>query len=242
MPVSPSIMKLSEREEACLECDHRARSICAELSDRDLRRLSARVSHHGVKAGQAIVRQGEACDLFYVITSGSFRVVRSLADGRRQILGFLLAGDMLSPPGEGDAAHSVEALEESEVCQFTPAELKGMARIAPNLERRLRENCRHELHRAEDHIVLLGQARAEERVLAFLQALARHPANQSAGQEHINLHLSMSRQDIADYLGLRLETLSRTLNLLKKQNKILHLEGRHLVLSPPRDEDFWFQL
>lgn len=187
--------------------------------------VSQTMAHLSIKEGQALIEEGAESEYLYVVVSGSFRMVRLMEDGRRQIVGFSFPGEFL---GMSEAVHndySAEALEPSLICRFSHAFLDEMSERHPGIKNRLIAKGRTELHKAQDHIVILGKQNAEERVMTFLRMLSR----QFGSKE---IYLSMSRQDIADYLGLRLETLSRTLTKLKKSGDIVTLEGRMVEISP----------
>ncbi|RFB01436.1 hypothetical protein DX908_14180 [Parvularcula marina] len=209
----------------CALCDARERSVCAELTTEEMKEVSQTMAHLPVKEAQTLIKEGEGSEFLFVVVSGSFRMVRMLEDGRRQIVGFAFPGDYI---GMGEAVendYSVEALEPSLVCRFSQKYLDEMAGRHVGIKDRLIAKGRTELHKAQDHIVILGKHNAEERVMTFLHMLRK----QLGGDE---IYLSMSRQDIADYLGLRLETLSRTLTKLKKSGDIAKLEGRIVELIP----------
>lgn len=175
------------------------------------------------------MEEGEANDSLYVIVQGSFRLSKYLEDGRRQITGFLFPGDFIGVRATEQSAYTAEALEDSRVCHFPHKFLDSIAADCPGVKDRLIARGQTEYHKAQDHIVLLGKKTAEERVESFLLMIAK--AN---GGEHKNAAetpLPMPRQDIADYLGLRLETLSRTLASLKKKGAIREISRHSVVLA-----------
>ncbi len=211
----------------CSVCEVRKTSICAELGADDMKIVANTMAHHSVREGQAIVKQGEPNEKLYVIVSGTFRLVRMLSDGRRQITGFLFPGDFLGLNASHDSVHSAEALEPGLVCRFSHSYLDEMSRKYPGIKDRLLARGHTEMNKAEDHIVLLGKTNAEERVLSFLSMIAKKCPKYDSGR----IFLPMPRQDIADYLGLRLETLSRTLASLKKQHRLQEVSGRYVVVG-----------
>lgn len=209
----------------CRLCDLRERSVCAELSSEEMKVVSQTMAHLPVKEGQTIIEYDQRSEFLYVVVSGSFRMVRLMEDGRRQIVGFAFPGDYLGMSEAVANDYSAEALEPSLVCRFSHAYLDEMSERHVGIKNRLIAKGRTELHKAQDHIVILGKQNAEERVMTFLRMLAKETRRDE-------IYLSMSRQDIADYLGLRLETLSRTLTKLKKAGDILRLEGRVVEIAP----------
>ena len=182
-----------------------------------------------VPRGKAIMLEDEPNDTLYVVASGSFRLSKTLEDGRRQVTGFLFKGDSAGVRSTESNAYSAEAIEDSTVCYFAHRFLDEVARDSPGIKDRLIARGQTEYHKAQDHIVLLGKRTAEERVMSFLQLVAR-TIGEDAGAGRRLAPLPMSRQDIADYLGLRLETLSRTLAALKKDRRIEDLTLRSVVI------------
>lgn len=183
-----------------------------------------------VAKGRALMEEGEPNDSLYILVQGSFRLSKHLEDGRRQITGFLFPGDFVGVRPTDASAYTAEALEDSRVCHFPHKFLDAIAADCPGVKDRLIARGQTEYHKAQDHIVLLGKKTAEERVESFLRmvenSIGRHASGESA-----TTPLPMPRQDIADYLGLRLETLSRTLAGLKKKGAIRELSRHSVVLA-----------
>ncbi len=207
-------------------CNVRDQSICGELDNQEIAEISKTMAHRPVKEGKAIIAEGEPNDSLYVIVDGSFRLVRHLEDGRRQVVGFLFSGDFLGLHPSKASFHTAEALEPSMVCRFPHEYLDEASRKFPGIKDRLLMRGRNEMEKAEEHIVLLGKKTAEERVMSFLDVLRER----SDGVDE-TVFLSMSRQDIADHLGLRLETLSRTLAGLKKRGELVEVSGRRVKFA-----------
>ncbi|MEM9170091.1 MAG: cyclic nucleotide-binding domain-containing protein [Pseudomonadota bacterium] len=218
-----------ERPEACNVCDLRERSICADLGPRELAIVDKTMARRSVQKDAAIMSEGEPNANLYVIVRGSFRLVKILEDGRRQITGFLFPGDFAGVRATEESAYTAEALEDSFVCAFPHRFLDEAAREAPGVKDRLIARSQTEYHRAQEHIVLLGKRTAEERVETFLTRLAETIGRE--GDDGVDTPLPMPRQDIADYLGLRLETLSRTLASLKKRAVIRDLTRQSVTVA-----------
>ena len=222
--------KAPRRPAACDLCDVRERSICAELSVRELIQVEKTMARRTVEKGRALMEEGEPNDSLYVLVQGSFRLSKHLEDGRRQITGFLFPGDFVGVRSTAASAYTAEALEDSRVCHFPHRFLEAIAADSPGVKDRLIARGQTEYHKAQDHIVLLGKKTAEERVESFLRMVAKSiGVNDEEG--YASTPLPMPRQDIADYLGLRLETLSRTLAGLKKKGAIRALSRHSVVLS-----------
>lgn len=221
--------KLGGSAHFCAICDIRSKSICAEMTDDEIRVISRTMAHHAVSEGQTLIKQGEVSDHLYVVISGSFRLVTLLADGRRQITGFVFPGDFLGASATGESPVTAEALEPGLVCRFSQDFLAEMSGRHPGIKDRLISRAETELTRARNHIVVLGKQSAEEKVLTFLQMMKQ--ARRGRDRETDRIFLPMPRQDIADYLGLRLETLSRTLAALKKSGMLAGVSGRFVDIS-----------
>ena len=214
----------------CDICDVRKASICVEFGPREMRHAEQTMARRVVARKHAIMAEGEPNDSLFVVVEGSFLLSKYLEDGRRQVTGFIFKGDLLGVRPTSESAYTAEALEESLVCTFSHNYLDEVSKTAPGVKDRLIARGQTEYHCAQDHIVLLGKKTADERVASFFKLLAK-----SIGVERedgrIEAPLPMSRQDIADYLGLRLETLSRTLGVLKKKGVIERISRNAVVLS-----------
>lgn len=209
-------------------CGVRERSICADLAPRELALVEKTIARRQVAGGKPIMAEGEPNDSLYVVVRGSFRLSKLLEDGRRQVTGFLFPGDFVGVRATAANAYTAEALEQSLVCFFPHKFLDDAAVASPGIKDRLIARGQTEYHKAQDHIVLLGKKTAEERVLAFIDLMDRMIGEQ-ANEGLRRVPLPMPRQDIADYLGLRLETLSRTLKLLKNDGRLREV-SRHEVV------------
>lgn len=206
----------------CGLCSVRKNSVCEFLDPEEMNEVSSTMAHLPVKEGETVVAEGEVSENLYVIVSGTFRLVRLMDDGRRQVIGFAFPGDYLGSPDKIEMSYSAESLEPGLICRFPHGYLTEKSERHTEIKDRLISNGQMELRKAQDHIVLLGKATAEERVIEFLKSIANR-ANHNLSEE---FYLPMSRQDIADYLGLRMETLSRTLTALRKNGILTAVSGR----------------
>lgn len=234
MPVSLSATEnclAPKRPPSCDLCTVRERSICADLSPRELAQVEKTMARRTVAKGRRLMEESEPNDSLYVLVQGSFRLSKHLDDGRRQITGFLFPGDFIGVRPTEESAYTAEALEDSHVCHFPHTFLDAIAADCPGVKDRLIARGQTEYHKAQDHIVLLGRKTAEERVESFLRLVAKSIGERDADGFEAT-PLPMPRQDIADYLGLRLETLSRTLATLKKKGVIRGLTRHHVLLRP----------
>jgi CRP/FNR family transcriptional regulator, anaerobic regulatory protein len=180
-------------------------------------------------AGQTIVVEGEPRSHGFRVLSGAVRLVKGLADGRRQLIEFLVAGEYFGLVGAGQYAYSVEAIVPSKLARYPSAKLDAAVRANPALAERLLELARTDLERAHAQMLLLGRKTAEEKIASFLLALARRQGDR-ANPARV-LHLPMSRQDMADYLGLTIETVSRTLTRLRQDALIALPSPQQVILQ-----------
>lgn len=219
-----------ERPRTCDLCDVRERSICADLGPREFVHVEKTMARRHVTKNKALMIEGEPNESLYVVVDGAFRLSKVLEDGRRQVTGFLFKGDFAGVRATDSSAYTAEALEESTVCYFPHRYLDEIAIDAPGIKDRLIARGQTEYHKAQDHIVLLGKKTAEERVVSFIKMIDRLIGSDAgAGRRHVPL--PMPRQDIADYLGLRLETLSRTLAALKQDGWLAELARHYVVIE-----------
>jgi CRP/FNR family transcriptional regulator, anaerobic regulatory protein len=192
---------------------------CGEAPDalelRELQRLATQVYFH---ARKTIFSEGEAANSVSGLSQGVVRLYKMLPDGRRQILAFALPGDFLGMPLADRHKFSADAIGEVALCRFSRDDLTKFIRSSPSIMRLLIEFSIRELDMAQDHLLLLGNGSAEEKVAVFLVSWRNRLARLSAFSETVPL--PMRRQDIADFLGLKLETVSRTLAKLEQKNVI----------------------
>jgi CRP/FNR family transcriptional regulator, nitrogen fixation regulation protein len=166
---------------------------------------------------------GEPAEYLYQVISGTIRTSRFLIDGRRQIGGFYLRGDIFGLDAGDEHAYSAEAVVDSRVAVIKRSAVIGLAARDAEIARQLWTLTWHELARAQDHMLLLVKS-AHERVAGFLLEMA----SRSPGRDEIEL--PMLRQDIADYLGLTIETVSRTLTNLETEAAIALPSSRRIVM------------
>ena len=203
---------------ACDGCGARPLSVCGSIDDADLGRLDALAEHVALTAGQALIREGDEAKHVFNITSGSVRVYKLLPDGRRQITGFLFAGDFLGLATGQTYVFSAEAIEPVTACRFRKSDYRTLIRETPALEAALLDRATHELAAAQNQMLLLGRKTALERIATFLLDLPGHDPARATTEGLVRL--PMTRSEIADYLGLTIETVSRVLTKLKTSGVI----------------------
>ncbi len=225
---------LSERPDtsACQMCEVRGRGLCSTLSDTELDALALISERVKLSSAQIFIEEDAPARYFYNVTSGMVKLYRSLPDGRRQITGFAGPGHFLGLAAVKTYGFGAETIEDSRVCRFSRTDFSRITQQYPNLERRLLAEASHELVIANDQMLLLGRKTARERVASFLLARLEEDFGRVI-PEMPQLHLPMIRNDIADFLGLTVETVSRTLSWMRKENMILSGRDHSITIMAP---------
>ena len=216
--IKPASSAMACLPEPCAGCAARILSVCDALDDSDLGRLAEITSVQDVARHQVFVTEGDTANHFFNITEGTVKVYKLLPDGRQQITGFLFAGDFLGLSFLDKYGCSAEAITEVRCCRFARKQFAALLADFPEMERRLLNIASNELVAAQDQMVLLGRKNAREKVSTFLLMLSRRAVH--AGRTADPVILPMTRTEIADYLGLTVETVSRTFTELKKDGVI----------------------
>lgn len=207
----------------CHDCGARHVGMCDALPDDELQLLARVAQRMTVAPGKQFIEETQPAAHFYNITSGTVRVSKSLPDGRRHIIGFMSAGQFLGLGVSGQFAFTAESLDEVQICRFNRKSLTETFLELPALERRLLDITVHELTIAHDQMLLLARKTAQERVASFLMSWAERAelcAAATLPKSGTLVVLPMSRGDLADYLGLTIETVSRTFSALKRDGLI----------------------
>jgi CRP/FNR family transcriptional regulator len=218
----------------CTDCSVRQFSVCAAFDEAELRGLEHLGRHVRFRTCETVFAQEELTTSFYNLLEGVMRLYKLLPDGRRQIVGFGLPGDFLGMGTSARHSFSADAIGPVVVCRFARTSFARFIEDKPRLLRRINEFAVRELSQAQDHMVLLGRRSAEEKVASFLIGWRDRLAQLSGPRKTVPL--PMSRQDIADYLGLTIETVSRTFTKLERDRVIEILPGRVCLLDPARAE------
>jgi CRP/FNR family transcriptional regulator, anaerobic regulatory protein len=223
----------------CSSCAMRHLCMPQGLSQDDLPKLEALICNaRSVRRGESLYRAGDPFDTLYAVRSGSLKTVMAHRDGREQVTGLRLAGDPLGIDGISTDFHtwSAAALEDSSVCIIPYSALKHMCRETSAMQDRLHRLMSDQLIRESSQMMVLGSLSADERVAAFLLDVSNR--NGQRGYSYAEFNLRMTREDMGSYLGMTLETVSRTLSRFQKRGlidaqgkliRIIDLEGlRHL--------------
>ncbi|MEO7231894.1 MAG: helix-turn-helix domain-containing protein [Polaromonas sp.] len=182
-----------------------------------------------VKTGQILYREGDRFQFFYAVRSGTFKSNLMLADGREQVNGFYMTGEIMGLDGVayGTHASSATALEDAEVCAIPYAQISELASGNSGLQQVIGRLMSREILREHSLMMLLGSMNAEERLAAFLLNLSHRL--KVRGYSASEFHLRMSRAEIGSYLGMTLETVSRTFSAFQ-QLRLLEVDKRHIRL------------
>ncbi|NIX78113.1 Crp/Fnr family transcriptional regulator [Microvirga terricola] len=211
---------------ACLNCDVRRKAVCSALKDDEVGELERVMSFVKLEANQILLEEGEPRRRVYSLTSGMLRLSLALPDGRRQITGFLMPGDFLGLADDDTYSQTAEAVIPSGLCSFSVRDMDQLMERFPHLKDRLHLMTRAALRQARETQMILGRLAPSEKVASFLLIMSNRAA--AHGLPESPVHLPMTRTDIADYLGLTIETVSRTFTKLKTQG-LIHLPDPHSV-------------
>jgi len=219
---------------ACSSCN--LREIClpvgltqAELEHIDLRLVAGR---RKVARGETLFRAGDRFDAVFAVWTGFFKTCVSSKDGRGQVTGFQMGGELIGLDGIGTRRHEVDAvaLEDSQVCVIAYDELEALAREVVSLQQQFHKIMSREIVRDHGVMLLLGSMHAEERVAAFLLNLTHRL--RARGLSASSVLLRMSREEIGSFLGLKLETVSRTFSKFQA-NGLLFVRQRQIQITDP---------
>jgi CRP/FNR family transcriptional regulator, anaerobic regulatory protein len=212
----------------CAKCRVRLFAVCASLDDAEIGALEALVDPVELESRAALFMAGDPARFVYSLTSGTLRLQRD-PSSVRQIIGFAAPGDFIGLSLAESYSFSADALGPTSLCAFPRDRFIQLSHDKPALMERLHQATSHELTIAQEHMVLLGRRRAEERVAAFLAGWRRRIQRISGASATI--HLPMGRQDIADHLGLTIETVSRIFARLMRDRVLLDVPQGVRVLD-----------
>jgi len=237
-------LNLTALKTACSSCTLRELCLPCGLSDEELDRLENLVAlRKRLRRGEHLYRAGEPFSAIYAIRSGFFMTDVVVSDGRDQVTGFQMAGELLGLDGIGTETHSCNAtaLEDSEVCVIPFSRLEGLSREIQTLQSHFHRVMSREIVRDHQVMMLLGTMRAEERLAAFLLNLSQRFT--ARGFSPAEFYLRMTREEIGSYLGLKLETVSRAfsrfqdaglISVQQKHIRILDIPGLRKLISQPQ--------
>jgi CRP/FNR family transcriptional regulator len=212
----------------CHYCEVRDETFCGGLDIEELHGLDSIVTEVQLRPKQALFFEGDPAEYVFNVTQGTIRVVKYLADGRRQITGFLFPGDFLGLAHNGSYIYGAEAITSATLCQYREGQLQALIDESPRLARRLLAVTSNELFAAQDQMVLLGRKTAREKIASLLLTLVRR--SERRGQPRDVVHMPIARSDLADYMGLTVESVSRTLSQMRKEGLIYYGAKKQVYL------------
>lgn len=221
-------LRIEPLKSHCSSCNLRELCLPVGLSNEQVDRLDTLVAaRRSVERGQALFHAGDAFASLYAVRTGFFKTTVVAEDGRDQVTGFQMAGELLGLDGIGTERHACDAvaLEDSTVCVIPYGELEGLSQEITDLQRVFHKIMSREIVREHGVMLLLGSMRAEERLAAFLLNLTQRL--HARGFSRSALVLRMSREEIGSYLGLKLETVSRTFSRFQADG-ILEVKQRDI--------------
>ncbi|WP_422358293.1 Crp/Fnr family transcriptional regulator [Qipengyuania flava] len=218
----------------CDACAIRNRAICADLDDSEIGLLNGIGRRRQLEPGEQLMWEGDEAVLVANVIDGVLKLASHSADGGEQILGLAYPSDFLGRPFGETAPYGVEALTEAQICVFERKDFDRFARDHPRLEHKLLERTLTELDRSRRWMMLLGRMNAGQKVASFLLELTDRLGKAGAGGETF-VTLPLSRQQMADVLGLTIETVSRQLSRLRSAGLIDTPSRREIVLRDRRE-------
>jgi CRP/FNR family transcriptional regulator len=202
----------------CMECKIRHLTLFGVFESDELRKVEPLVGHRELVPGQALFEENDEAQYAYSLVEGTIRLYKLLPDGRRQITGFSISGDFLGLSSGGRYAYSAEAVSGATLCRFKRSDLQRLFERFPAMERRALSMANDELAAAQDQMLLLGRKTPTEKISSFLLTLSKRLDR--VGRKGDILELPMKRADVADFLGLTVETVSRTFSKLRDKRII----------------------
>ena len=220
----------------CGDCPIRHRAVCARCETDELKKLEEIKYYKTYEAGQTLIWSGDRMDFVASVVSGIATLTQTMEDGRTQMVGLLLPSDFVGRPGRDSAAYNVTATTDLLMCCFRKRPFEEMMLATPHIGQRLLEMTLDELDAAREWMLLLGRKTAREKIASLLAIVARRDASLKlkTTSGRMIFDLPLTREAMADYLGLTLETVSRQISALKRDG-VIELQGKRHVTVPDFD-------
>jgi CRP/FNR family transcriptional regulator len=231
VPATRSASAVTQLRTQCSTCHLKDLCLPCGLEGAEVARLDGLMfGRRKVALGEPLFHEGAGFQFIYAVRSGTFKSSLMLADGREQVSGFHIAGELIGLDGlaTGRYASTVTALEDTEVCAIPYAPLARLAADSPELQMLMARLMSREIVREHSLMMLLGSMNAEERLAAFLLNLSQRM--KARGYSPCEFHMRMSRAEIGSYLGMKLETVSRTFSAFQKQ-RLLEVDKKHVRIT-----------
>ena len=202
----------------CEACAVRHIAVCDALANDELHHLKSILSQGALSAGDDLIYEGDEADCAFIVTGGVVKLYKLLPDGRCLVVGFAFPGDFLGLSDSDHYSCGVEAVTSTRYCRFKKADMEVLLDRVPQLQKRMLEVTRAELSAVQAQMLLLGRKLAKEKLASFLLFLSRRA--EQCGESVSPVYLPMRRSDVADYLGLTTETVSRSFTQLRREGLI----------------------
>ena len=220
----------------CGSCPIRHRAVCARCESDELAALEEIKFYRSFQAGQTLIWSGDRMDFVASVVTGVATLTQVMEDGRTQTVGLLFPSDFVGRPGRDTAPYNVIATTDVMMCCFRKKPFEELMARTPHIGQRLLEMTLDELDAAREWMLLLGRKTAREKIASLLAIIARRDASLQGQvrQRQVTFELPLTREAMADYLGLTLETVSRQISALKREG-IIELTGKRTVHVPDID-------
>ncbi|MEM7424233.1 MAG: helix-turn-helix domain-containing protein [Pseudomonadota bacterium] len=231
--MSTIVPNLKASGEKCETCPIRHRAVCSYSSPSELSELNDAKYYRDFRPGEEIVGEQEPMTAVGSLIDGVASLYKTLEDGRRQMVGLLFPSDFIGRPMRSHAPYEAVAVTPVRMCLFHRQKFEAILRSNTSLERRMLEMTLDELDAARDWMLLLGRKSARERLASFLMILIRRRAElMKVNAEDVReIDLPLTREAIAEFIGLTIETVSRQFSLLRKQGLIGQIDRRTLSVG-----------
>lgn len=220
----------------CGDCPIRHNAVCARCDENELSQLEKVKYYRSYQAGQTIIWSGDEMEFVASVVSGIATLSQTMEDGRTQMVGLMLPSDFVGRPGRSIAPYDVVAVSDMLMCCFRRKPFEELMLKTPHVAQRLLEMTLDELDAAREWMLVLGRKTAREKIASLLMIIARRNASLNLGKAEgkMEFDLPLTREAMADYLGLTLETVSRQVSALKKDG-VIELKGKRHVIVPDFD-------
>ncbi|WP_299963147.1 transcriptional regulator FnrL [uncultured Roseobacter sp.] len=220
----------------CSDCPIRHRAVCARCEPTELALLEKIKYYRRYSAGETVMWAGDHMDFVASVVAGVAALTQTMEDGRTQMVGLLLPSDFVGRPGRSTAAYTVTATTALTMCCFHRGPFERMIDTTPHIAHRLLEMTLDELDAAREWMLVLGRKTAREKIASLLAIIARRDAalaNAAQGRGLV-FELPLTREAMADYIGLTLETVSRQMSALKRE-RVIEITGSRQITVPDMD-------
>ncbi|MCB1336098.1 MAG: Crp/Fnr family transcriptional regulator [Maritimibacter sp.] len=217
----------------CWNCPIKHQAVCARCEPDELKRLEEIKYYRNYEAGQPVIWAGDHMEFVASVVTGIASLSQTMEDGRTQMVGLLLPSDFIGRPGRDSAPFDVVAVSDLTICCFRKGPFEDLMVSTPHIGTRLLEMTLDELDSAREWMLVLGRKTAREKIASLLAIIARRDAalTRNSPKDGMHFDLPLTREAMADYLGLTLETVSRQISALKKAG-IIELDGKRRVIVP----------